>query len=43
MLLERDAEAFLAQQRVRYLLVRHDGAIACDAGSADTGARVVVE
>jgi thiamine biosynthesis lipoprotein len=43
MLLEGEAEAFLAQQRVRYLLVRHDGAVACDAGSSDAGARVVVE
>jgi hypothetical protein len=43
MLLETGAEAFLAQQRVRYLLVRSDGAVVCDTGSVDAGARVVVE
>ena len=43
MLLEGQAEAFLARQRLRYLLVRADGAVACDAGPPDAGATVVVE
>jgi len=43
MLLEGQADAFLARQRLRYLLVRADGEVACDAGPPDAGATVVVE
>jgi thiamine biosynthesis lipoprotein len=43
MLLEGQADAFLARQRLRYLLVRADGAVVCDAGPPDAGATVVVE
>jgi len=43
MLLEGQAEAFLAQQHVRYLLVRADGAVMRDAGPPDAGATVVAE
>jgi thiamine biosynthesis lipoprotein len=42
MLLEAQAEAFLARQHVRYLLVRADGAVVRDAGAPDAGATVVV-
>ena len=42
MLLAADAPAFLAQQHVRYLLVRADGSIVCDTVSPDHGVRVVV-
>lgn len=43
MLLEGQADAFLARQRLCYLLVRADGAVVCDAGPPDAGATVVVE
>ena len=42
MLLAADAPAFLAQQHVRYLLVRADGSVVCDTVSPDHGVRVVV-
>src|SRR5436190_10661814 len=43
MLLEGQAEAFLAQQQLPYLLVRADGAVVRDAGTPGAGATVVAE